>query len=515
MEFKEQIQRILENVPKVYEAGRKSIIVQETGYGEGVVMSQKATTEELERMSRRVEILEYVSNNALYKDVDDEGKAKEVVLPDGVLPYGSITSIGGMSYIRVRNLIPFPYRLSTMTAYYNGLFRTVNNDSSFTVIGTSAADMQWWFRTYADRWTAEWGKKYFFSGCPQNGSENTFYLQMNVINNSGDTVQKFYDYGEGVEVDTSNIPNGKYFTFALTIKKGVVFNGEVFKPQFELGTITEFEPYTVKPTAVRYITVKGRNRAILEPYGTGAEVELGSNYFKVKKKGSSYNASMYINGLKPNTTYTMFLKTDIPSDEYGMYPNLSLNGTSQLRFSNGSVFRRTFTSRDGSKRDRMTVQFNGATSMVATTYIEIVEGDVTIPTDELFTPIHEDYIYEIPEAIRNIDGYGHGIYAVSESGSVLNKYNYVNFDEGAYYKSVYSRAYKNNDSSDWRYITDGVTTIYGDNDGKVETFDISEHIPQDGVIIPLVSSDTIIFSEELGKELPLPVDYAIKYQVKM
>lgn len=512
MEFKEQIQRILENVPKVYEAGSKSIIVQETGYGEGVVMSQKATTEELERMSRRVEILEHVSNNTLYKDVDDEGKAKEVVLPNGVLPHGSITSIGGMSYIRVRNLIPFPYALGTMAECYNGVFREVHPDGSFTLNGVATSNMSWYLITKSMKWCTS-PNKYFFSGCPQGGSLDTFYLEIAVHKNDV-FVAKWEDIGDGVVCDTSNLDYNQQ-TFGFVIKNGATFNNLTFYPQLELGNKTEFEPYTIKPTSVRYITVRGRNRAVLEPYGTGAEVELGSNYFKVKKKGSSYSASMYINGLKPNTTYTMFLKTDIPSDEYGMYPNLSLNGTSQLRFSNGSVFRRTFTSRDGSKRDRMTVYFNGATSMVATTYIEIVEGVANIPEDELFAPIHEDYIYEIPEAIRNIDGYGHGIYAVSESGSVLNKYNYVNFDEGAYYKSVYSRAYKNNDSSDWRYITDGVTTIHGDNDGKVETFDISEHIPQDGVIIPLVSSDTIIFSEELGKELPLPVDYAIKYQVKM
>ena len=513
MEFKEQIQRILENVPKVYEAGRKSIIVQETGYGEGVVMSQKATTEELERMSRRVEILEHVSNNTLYKDVDDEGKAKEVVLPDGVLPYGSITSVGGASYLRIRNVLPFPYALGTMAEDYNGVFREVHPDGSFTLNGVATSNMSWYLITKSMKWVTEPGK-YFFSGCPNGGSLDSFYLETTVHKNDN-FLAKWKDTGNSTTCDTSGLDYNQQ-TFCIVIKAGARFDNVTFYPQLEPGDKkTEFEPYTVKPTAVRYITVKGRNRAILEPTGTGADIEFGSNYFKVKKKGSSYYASMYINGLKPNTTYTMFLKTDIPSDEYGMYPNLSLNGTSQLRFNSGSVFRRTFTSRDGSKRDRMTVYFNGATAMVATTYIEIVEGVANIPEDELFAPIHEDYIYEIPEAIRNIDGYGHGIYAVSESGSVLNKYNYVNFDEGAYYKSVYSRAYKNNDSSDWRYITDGVTTIYGDNDGKVETFDISEHIPQDGVIIPLVSSDTIIFSEELGKELPLPVSYEVKYQVKV
>ena len=499
-------------------------VVQTTGNSTEDVMSQDATTRalnekannsDMEQVRERLDKLEYVATGKLYSDVESRGVGKEVQLPSGVLPYGSITSIGGMSYIRVRNLIPFPYRLSTMTAYYNGLFRTVNNDSSFTVIGTSAADMQWWFRTYADRWTAEWGKKYFFSGCPQNGSENTFYLQLNVLNNSGATVQKFYDYGEGVEVDTSNIPDGKYFTFALTIKKGVVFNGEVFKPQFELGTITEFEPYTVKPTAVKYITVRGRNRAVLEPYGSGAEVELGSNYFKVKKSsGGSYNASMYINGLTPGDTYTIYLKTDIPPDQYNMYPNLSLNDVSQSRFNNQSIYRLVFRARDNGKRDRMTVYFNGANSAVATTYIEILEGNVIIPANELFAPIHEDYVYEIPEAVRNVEGYGHGVDTVGESGTICHEYNYVDFEEKTFYQSVYTRAYKTGDSSTWNYLTDGTTTVYNDSEGKITITDVGEHIPEDGIIVPIVSEDTIIFSENLGEELPCTIDYHIKYQVK-
>lgn len=272
----------------------------------------------------------------------------------------------------------------------------------------------------------------------------------------------------------------------------------------------------IESAAVKYVVVKGRNKALLEPYNASAakSLEFGSNYFKVKKVGSGFSASIYINGLTPGATYTMYLKTDIPMDQYNMYPNMSLNGTSQIKFSSSSIFRRVFQARDNGRRDMMTVYFNGANSAVATTYIEILEGDTTLPTAELFAPIHEDYIYTIPDEITNLAGYGCGVDRQKNTTTAYD-YNYINFDEKAYYQKIYVREYKSGDENTWNYLTDKITTLHNDSSGSIAITDVSASLPSEGLIIPLVDNDTIIFSKTLGEELPLPIDYIVKYQIKV
>ena len=88
------------------------------------------------------------------------------------------------------------------------------------------------------------GKKYILDGCPENGSDDTYYLQW--FHYNGSDVAR--DYGNGVIVTTPNVSSqAGYDNIAIRITSGasIPSPGITFKPMLRLASIEDgtYEPY--------------------------------------------------------------------------------------------------------------------------------------------------------------------------------------------------------------------------------------------------------------------------------
>ena len=158
-----------------------------------------------------------------------------------------------------KNLIPYPYADATKTE--NGVTFTDNGDGSITVNGTATKNTFFGLKYHL---TLPKGK-FYFSGCPKNGSTSTYYIAADVYKNK--TWQKAYsNIGNGVSVNTENLDYDE-MTLSIVIVGNYTADNLVFKPQIELGTsATSFEVNkkigTLDSTDGKYkipVTLTGKN----------------------------------------------------------------------------------------------------------------------------------------------------------------------------------------------------------------------------------------------------------------
>lgn len=148
------------------------------------------------------------------------------------------------------NLLPNIYNrefISGSPYTTNGITFTVNADSSITATGTATSDAFFTLNNFSlpgisdglSIYIADSTKEYSLSGCPANGSDNTYALgarcttERNTPSASSGTV--YYDTGEGLV-----IPSGyKYIHIFIGIFNGYTtpVNGITFFPMFETGNV--------------------------------------------------------------------------------------------------------------------------------------------------------------------------------------------------------------------------------------------------------------------------------------
>ncbi len=122
---------------------------------------------------------------------------------------------------------------------YNGITIIVNEDKSITVNGTATGNV--FYAPY--RFTFQAGRSYVLSGCPRNGSADTYFMY---INNLGG----MRDYGNGVVVKldedfTSDV--------GFSIRAGTTVNNLTFYPMVKIGVAVDvYEPR--KPTQTIELT---------------------------------------------------------------------------------------------------------------------------------------------------------------------------------------------------------------------------------------------------------------------
>ena len=128
-----------------------------------------------------------------------------------------------------KNLLKYPYYNTTQTT--NGITFTDNGDGTVTANGTATANAYFYIQGVATNTPLE-KRNYWLSGCPEGGSELTYYL--NAANKN--------DTGSGIAIT----PNGTLpYACTIIIKTGIVCENLVFRPQLELGeAATEYEPYS-------------------------------------------------------------------------------------------------------------------------------------------------------------------------------------------------------------------------------------------------------------------------------
>ena len=112
---------------------------------------------------------------------------------------------GGVPFNRVtvsgKNLMPFPY-YDGMSKTVNGITYIVNSDGSVTANGTATADSAFYFaRNYKFKGT---NTDLFLSGCPTNGSGNTYDLVIAGLDIGNNVTYANNDTGIGKSI---NIPS--------------------------------------------------------------------------------------------------------------------------------------------------------------------------------------------------------------------------------------------------------------------------------------------------------------------
>ena len=161
-------------------------------------------------------------------------KSGAAVVLDDISPLEhtlKIKATGTDSVIKCgKNLIPYPF--TNTTRIHQGILWTDNGDGTWIADGTATA------QSYATSTLFVLPKgTYVLSGCPANGSDNTYFIYL--ANN---------DYS----VYISDIGVGKKFTLnedtelrvGLIVSKDVAVSNVVFRPQVEIGDVkTKYEPY--------------------------------------------------------------------------------------------------------------------------------------------------------------------------------------------------------------------------------------------------------------------------------
>ena len=143
---------------------------------------------------------------------------------------------------------------------------TVNEDKSITVKGTPSANCSYMLERYLDK------GKYILNGCPSGGSNLTYALLLQPIENNS-AVTTYWDTGKGVSFEIPE-DNYKVWIYIGRLYAGYTANNLLFKPMIRrcdengepIGDDT-YEPY------------KGTTSTIQTPNGlVGIPVSSGGNY---------------------------------------------------------------------------------------------------------------------------------------------------------------------------------------------------------------------------------------------
>ena len=178
------------------------------------------------------------------------------------------------------NLIPFPYYNQSKTA--NGITWTVNDDGTVTADGTATARTDFFMAYNA---TGLFGPgDYTLSGCPENGSNSTYRVQMYDVTNR----VTYNDFGEGVTftIDDSNL--NSEFRILASVFEGTTVNDLVFKPIVNVGdTAEEYEPYEAPGIEFSRIIVDNEESVL-----NGGDVDSGV-IITIQAVGTVVNPAIY------------------------------------------------------------------------------------------------------------------------------------------------------------------------------------------------------------------------------
>ena len=125
----------------------------------------------------------------------------------------------------------------------NGVTFTVNEDGSVTANGTASATTTFVIASQ-DTYIATNDSTYTLSGCPANGSDNSYYIYYQEWDSAWGDLISVTDYGNGVLMKHND--NAVYSRMSIGIANGVTCNNLTFKPMIRLASVTDdsYEPYT-------------------------------------------------------------------------------------------------------------------------------------------------------------------------------------------------------------------------------------------------------------------------------
>lgn len=236
-----------------------------------------------------------------------------------------------------KNLLIYPFLTFGDYPSIGGLTFTKNADGTVVVDGTAISDA-----TYYAQYSWMWRDQkislpagtYSLSGCPQSGSESTYYLNVSlhyVDSEVGPTDPPKVDYGNGV---VFNAAKDFYPTIAINVKKGTTINNLIFKPQLEKGSnISPFVEYT-SDISSKTVYEYGKNILNLDDIDstTGKFVKNSDGSYTLTKLSDNeravvFNAKLpagryylrYSSGYNTDYFYADFIHGDGASDYTQIY----------------------------------------------------------------------------------------------------------------------------------------------------------------------------------------------------
>lgn len=134
------------------------------------------------------------------------------------------------------------------TTEINGVTITVNRDKSITINGEATSDIKILLGKIKDNKKND----LILSGCPEGGSQSSYYLELSWISVKYDDLLGEYIAvsHEGRDIGKNYIyirkkNDNKSFDISLIIKKGTVMSNHIFKPMVRYADIMDetYEPY--------------------------------------------------------------------------------------------------------------------------------------------------------------------------------------------------------------------------------------------------------------------------------
>ena len=161
----------------------------------------------------------------------------------------NLLSYAANGILGAKNLLPN----NAQSQVINGITFTVNNDGSVTVSGTASGNAGLEICTIMNGgeivdkslYDAISGKTLILSGCPSGGSDSTYELDFNRINNNDDSAA---DRGNGTTFTfEKTTTTGKVYVTVYIHSGAVITTPITFKPMLRLAddTDTIFHPYTM------------------------------------------------------------------------------------------------------------------------------------------------------------------------------------------------------------------------------------------------------------------------------
>lgn len=385
-------------------------------------------------------------------------------VPADAAPYAEVVEIGGRTQ-KWNQLLKLTAPYSTTQ---NGVTLTINDNGSITLNGQATSRISFGVIPALNIPVVS-GHKYYM----ECGS-STFHVNWALSSEESDDIR----IATATQTLTASVQIDIFETTT-------VFNNKTFFPK--IVDLTEIYGAGNEPTTVQdcHIT-RG-----YEPYDEGSlrsapvtEVEsVGVNLFDINaphtvSSGGTYNYSLYG---KPNTKYTF--STNVPQSNpaniyanggdtsgYGIYEGRSKTTTTD---ENGKMYCEVRYRASGTGIDVYTGLLNG------TYYLMVNEGTTVQP----YTPYFR-HTLPIPEAVRNLDGYGEG-----------------NPDNAEEYNAIICKDGK------WKY------SHKGDIDNNVWTplatpiiTDISDLLPADN-LIGVEAGGTVTMVNEYGYDVPNTVTF--------
>lgn len=392
----------------------------------------KLTDKEL---TRRVNALYDIGQGVTHKFETDSDTVYAKTVPTGA-KLMSVKNIGGRSIMfnQVVNLNNFRPNYTV-----NGVTFTKLDNGKFVANGTATGGDAY----FSDSFIPIKGHVYLEKSCPKGGSAETYRSYI-----TGSGVVMDTNYGSGV-IAPINV-DARVYIVPLMVKSGATVNNLVVYPQIydltamfgsgnEPSTVEEFEaifPNNYYPYNVGEIVSAG----------TEEIVEQGKNLFDYTDKTyHGANVSKVENGViytKGSTTTVLNIPTIIGS-KYTLSFKVKSSGTNQdgLRWSLQKGKNTSYAHDSSLIKSEVgfaaNIEYQAVVPFVATTDfvslctiigmvydVQLENGD----TATNYSPFYQTE-YQIPEAIRNLPGYG---------WSAGTARNYVDYENKKYYQCVQS-----------------------------------------------------------------------------